>query len=123
MYNNMHTHYRQLLAIMFTALLATSLAYAGEPAVPSSGTLPPSYPSSFQGKGVVGQVSSRSISVSGSRYSLSISAQVHSLSGNHASLLDLRNGTEIGFSFERNANNRRTITEIWILPQGTIKPS
>jgi hypothetical protein len=120
--NNMHTIYRQLLLFVFTALLCTSLAYAGETVAPGNG-FPDSYPASFQAKGVVGQASSRSISVSGSRYSLSISAQVHSLSGNHASVLDLRRGTEIGFSFERNANNRRTITEIWILPQGTIKPS
>jgi len=119
----MYTIYRQLLATAFFALLSVSAAYAAEPSTPSSSPLPPSYPSTFQAKGIVGQVSSRSISVSGSRYRIAISAQVHSLSGNHASLLDIRGGTEIGFSFERNENNRRTITEIWILPQGTIKPS
>lgn len=119
----MYTIYRQLLATAFIALLSVSMVHAAEPPVPSSNPLPPSYPSTFQAKGIVGQVSSRSISVSGSRYRLAISAQVHSLSGNHASLLNLRGGTEIGFSFERNTNNRRTITEIWILPQGTVKPS
>lgn len=118
----MHTLYRQLLATAFFALLSVSMAHAEEPAAPSS-NLPATYPSSFQAKGIIGDISSRTITVDGARYTLSLSAQIHSLSGNHASRLDLRGGTEIGFSFNRNANNRRTITEIWILPQGTIKPS
>lgn len=119
----MHRLYRQLLATAFFALLSVSMVNAGEAIAPSSSNLPATYPASFQAKGIVGGISSRTITVDGSRYTLSLSARVHSLSGNHASRLDLRGGTEIGFSFNRNANNRRTITEIWILPQGTIKPS
>ena len=119
----MHTFYRQLMATAFFALLSVSMVNAGEAIAPSNSNLPATYPSSFQGKGIIGGVSSRTLTVDGSRYALSISARVHSLSGNNASRLDLRGGTEIGFSFVRNTNNRRTITEIWILPQGTIKPS
>ncbi|MDT8385071.1 MAG: hypothetical protein RRB22_11705 [Gammaproteobacteria bacterium] len=119
----MQTIYRQLLATVFTALLSISMVHAAEPPMPDNTPLAPGYPLSFPARGIVGQVSSTSLTVDGTRYRVAISAMVHSLSGDRASLLDLRSGSEIGFSFERQANNRRTITEIWILPQGSIKPS
>ncbi|HEC17807.1 MAG TPA: hypothetical protein ENI97_00495 [Gammaproteobacteria bacterium] len=119
---NMQTAIRPLFAFLMLALFSLSPTYAEEP--PVERNLPAGYPSAFQARGIVGGIrSSHEIIVEGSRYALSIKVQVHSPSSRHASIMDLRPGTEIGFSYDRGGNNTRTITEIWVLPPGSIEPS
>lgn len=122
------------LLIVLISLLTVTTAYSDESArssaMPilgltiSASQLPRYYPNRFQVTGVIFRMNNNGqITVSGSAqaYTLSPNALIHSMSTEFSSRHALSKGTEIGFSV--NNRNRHTITEIWILPEGAIKPS
>lgn len=116
--------YRNLLKLILAttviSFLASGTAFGrGETVSPGSG-LPDYYPASFQNTGVINGVSGSSLNISGLNYSLSPNVLIHSTMTEHSSRYDLGSGKEVGFTVDNNRNTR-TITEIWILPSGTVR--
>ncbi len=119
---NQRTHSSTLLAVLLAALFSVSATYAESPSTPSRATLPHGYPKAIQSMGVILDIDTGTVTVNGSRYTLSISLVVHSPSG-EGSRFELREGVEIGFSYTQEPNGILTISEIWVLPKGTYVPS
>jgi hypothetical protein len=114
---------------VISLLISITMAYAANPSSPAfrgggtpSTQLPSYYPASFQSTGTIHRLSSNSIIVTGSveSYSLSPNILVHSLSTEFSSRRALRKGQQIGFSFSKGMDKKRTITEIWLLPRGML---
>lgn len=81
--------------------------------------LPAYYPSSFQHEGILRDIGTKgTLIVSGNRYTLSPNALIHSLVTQHSSRFALKEGLEVGFTANRDTG---VITEIWILPKGSVK--
>lgn len=123
---------QSIIVIAIALFFTITTAHADLPAIPSMGidlrtgvstkSLPDYYPASFQSAGRIHRVSSDSIIITGSSkaFSLSPNILIHSMSTEFASRHELRVGEEIGYSFNTGMNNRRTVTEIWLLPRGSL---
>jgi hypothetical protein len=83
--------------------------------------LPPYYPGSFDRQGVISAAGGSEILVNAKRYQLDPNVRVHSLTTEFASRRALQGGTEIGFSTSAGKNDVERITEIWVLPDGTVR--
>ncbi len=118
-YSNLH---RYLLAAALAMLVISGTAVARGLPADVRGALPDYYPASFQQTGVIRNTGGNNqLTVSGNRYGLSSNVLVHSLATEHDSRYALHVGAEMGFSFDHDAQGNRRITEIWILPAGTIR--
>jgi len=118
-YSNIH---RYMLATALVLLVATGSAFGRGLSTEVSAQLPSYYPSSFQKTGVIRNASIvNQLTVDGARYALSSNARIHTVATEHASRFSLAPGLELGFTYDRDASGVRRITEIWILPAGSIK--
>lgn len=118
-------HYRNLLPLILAAavftLLSTGTAFGRGDTVSSGNTLPEYYPASFQKTGLInGAGAGGSLNISGLSYSLSPNVLIHTTMTEFSSRHDLASGKEVGFTVNSDANSR-VITEIWILPAGTLR--
>ncbi len=84
--------------------------------------MPEYYPASFQRTGKIYSVGTSNIDITGSSESFSLSANilVHSMSTEFLSKRDLKRGQEVGYSFVKGMDGKSVVTEIWILPSGTL---
>ena len=106
------------LATVLTLFLLTGAVYANNS---SSTGLPGYYPTAFQETGILSGTSSNGgLEINGISYSISPNVLIHSLSTEHSSRFALRDAKELGFSYTVGNNNLRTITELWVLPLGTV---
>jgi hypothetical protein len=83
--------------------------------------LPHYYPGSFDQRGVITSAGSGELYVNARRYRLDPNVRIHSLDTQFASRRALQGGTEIGFSTDPGKQGVGKITEIWLLPDGTVK--
>ena len=117
------------LAVTVALLIATTTVYGEESDLPTINLegagfpgmqLPDYYPASYQQTGFIDQViSSGNIVISSVGYRLATNVLVHSPTTEFSSRYDLSAGKEVGFNFS-SSGNVRTITEIWILPGGSV---
>jgi len=112
-----------LLAALLASLIGITTAHAKHGSSPMEITMPAGYPKAFQAMGVVFDIDAATVSINGTRYTLAIDLVVHSPTSSDASRFELREGVEVGFSYSAGTNNRLVISEIWILPPGTYRPS
>ena len=89
----------------------------------SAGNLPGYYPESFQATGFLGNAAEGKshIYIDGVNYKLSFLVRVHTPTKPRASLLDLKAGQAVGYSFKTDSSGKRTLQEIWVLPENTIQ--
>ena len=123
-----------VVSLLISITASITVANAANPGLPvidfdlttgsSHQGLPEYYPASFQAAGAIHALRSGNIIITGhaGSFSLSTNVLVHSVSTEFAPRNELRAGKEVGFSFNKGMGNKRTITEIWVLPHGTIKP-
>ena len=97
------------LALMFAAV---STHAAG---------LPDYYPKSFDQQGVVSNLRSGEVLVNARRYRLDANVRIHTLDTRFASARSLASGKEIGFNTSPGKRGVSKITEIWLLPDGTVE--
>jgi hypothetical protein len=112
-----------ILICLLAGLLSTaSLAAPPErSALRSTSGLPDYYPSKFQKTGIIREVNvGDTLVISGLKYYLTPDTAIHSTSNQFSSRWALKTGEEVGFSFTSDAANRRTLSEIWILPKGRV---
>jgi hypothetical protein len=83
--------------------------------------LPHYYPSSFDRQGVISGMGGGELFVNARRYQLDPNVRVHSLATEFASRGALKGGAEIGFTTAPGKQGVGKITEIWLLPDGTVK--
>ena len=115
----------QMLTIVWLAAALLSTASLGAPAqrsaLASTSGLPAYYPANFQKTGIVREPpSSNRLIISGLKYQITSSTKIHTLSNQFSSSWSLKNGEEVGFTFTSDAAKNRTISEIWVLPKGSI---
>jgi len=91
----------------------------------SQRTLPSSPSSAFQATGFAGKLNgaNRSIIISGTRYYYGINTKVHTQSSNLASASAIKKGDELGFSYVEDTKRKRFLSEVWILPAGSLTGS
>ena len=108
--------------ILLGALAVTPQLALAETVGSKANPLPKTWPSSFQETGFAGETNSRnrSITIGGIRYYFGINTKVHTESSNFASTSNIKNGSELGFSYVEDANKRRFLNEVWILPTGSL---
>jgi hypothetical protein len=114
------TFTQSTVALVLSLLLSVGTAFAGSYMLAEGTKLPAYYPSSFQEAGTIARLSNSSMIISGMSYSLSMNVLIHSMSTEYSSRYELKTGKDAGFSFNTNANNKRIITEIWLLPAGSV---
>ena len=114
------TFTRSTIAIVFLMLLSTGATFGSVYMLAPGTKLPGYYPSSFQEAGTIARMSSSKMVISGTSYTVSMNILIHSTNTEHSSRHELRTGKEAGFSFTTDSNNKRMITEIWLLPAGSV---
>ena len=114
------TFTRSTIITVLLLLLSAGAAFGRDFTSASGEQLPDYYPSSFQGTGTLRTVSSRDVVISGNGYALSMNVLIHSTATEHSSRYELVTGRDVGFSFGTDSDNNSTITEIWILPDGSL---
>ena len=82
--------------------------------------LPPYYPASYDYSGIVDSTRGSHLIVGASSFAVDSNVRVHTLDTEFASLRALQPGTEVGLKFNDKPGQRRKITEIWVLPKGTV---
>lgn len=82
--------------------------------------LPLYYPASYDINGIVERAQGSQLIVSASSYQVDSNVRVHTPDTEFASMRALQPGTEVGLKFENKPGQGRKITEIWVLPQGTV---
>ena len=108
------------LLILAGVLLVCSQAWAQRNYI-NTASLPAYYPSQYQHMGKISQIeSSNSIIINGLRYRIASYAKVHTKATKYATLGSLRVGHEVGFTATTGYNNSRKITELWVLPDGSV---
>lgn len=73
----------------------------------------------FQNTGIVRKVDlgERSIIISGNKHYYGVDIKVHTKDSGFSTVSALTQNTLIGFSAVRDANNRRILQEIWVIPK------
>lgn len=105
--------FRWILMLSFLAMLNIGNTSAADTSLPSY------YPSSFQYEGFLREVGGDgTLMISGIQYNLSPNVLIHSLTTEHSSRFALRESQEVGFTANRDT---RIITELWILPNGSVE--
>jgi hypothetical protein len=92
------------------------------PAAAAGGRLPGHHPDTFPYAGTVDGIDLKNMTlhVSDTRQTLSAVVTVHDRSGSNGSLLQLREGMEIGYRKQSAGTRGAPISEIWILPKGYL---
>ena len=129
---------RPLMVIVVSLVVSIATVYAADSSRTNSSSLPTVnvdlgigiktsempeyYPASFQRTGKIYSVGTGNIDITGSSESFSLSANilVHSMSTEFLSKRDLKRGQEVGYSFVKGMDGKSVVTEIWILPSGTL---
>ena len=113
-----HTIKQYILVLALAAFVSATVGLGNATA---SNQLPSYYPDTFVHTGLLSSIGSISeVVISGARYTLSPNVLIHTLSTEFGSKHSLRVGQEVGFSFTTNSRKISTITEIWLLPPGSI---
>ena len=107
----MYKPLKQLTA--FTALALSALAAGAQ-------DLPLYYPASYDFSGIVETARGSNLTVGASNFAVDSNVRVHTPDTEFASIGVLRPGTEVGLKFNDQTGQRRKITEIWVLPKGTV---
>jgi len=116
---NYHNTYRHTQATILSFLMLAIIVGANN--VSADDRLPTYYPATYQETGVIGAIEgNNSLIVGGSPYTLSPNVMIHTSLTQFGSRNSLSAEKKVGFSYIKNAQNRRTITEIWVLPQDTF---
>jgi hypothetical protein len=88
----------------------------------SKGDLPDYYPQHFDKAGVFQDIDSDGrVIINATAYTLGSNAVVHTLRDEYGSINNLRDDMELGFNMHNPSSKRKVITEIWILPNGSIE--
>jgi len=76
------------------------------------------YPGEYQRSGRVSTQdgSERSIVISGKKYYYGINTKVHTPQSDFSSIQTLVKGTNVGINYTEDANGRRLLYEVWVLP-------
>jgi hypothetical protein len=83
--------------------------------------LPMYYPASFDQTGIVAQTGGGKIIIDASAFAIDSNVRVHTPTTQFSSMGSVSGGTEVGFNIDRKQpGNRKKITEIWVLPKGTV---
>jgi hypothetical protein len=110
-----------LIAMLSTLTLLSTSAMAQRASKPPAGNLPSYYPASYQQTGVIHEIGlDNTLVISGLKYQLSSSTKIHTVTTQFASTWPLKVNEEVGFTFTTDASNKRSISEIWLLPTGSI---
>ncbi|MDH5324195.1 MAG: hypothetical protein OEZ68_19980 [Gammaproteobacteria bacterium] len=134
MRNHSLTHDCLRSGFIVTTLVLIALLCAGANATePRRGSLrlnaplPAYYPAQFPHSGKITEIESQnSIIINGLRYKLSAYVKVHTKESKYATLGALQAGQELGFktntrSQANSTRDRGEITEMWVLPTGSVK--
>jgi hypothetical protein len=82
--------------------------------------LPAYYPPGFDQTGIVNGASRGQLIIDASAFSVDSNVRVHTPDTEFGSMGSVGNGTEIGFNIKNRPNGGKQITEIWVLPEGTV---
>jgi len=97
------------------------LALAGTAGAAGAGQLPGYYPGQFDHKGVVTRAANgQTIMINAMRYKLDSNVRVHSLTTEFSSVRALTAGSDIAYRADEDRNGKVTVTEIWVLPSGSV---
>lgn len=125
--------YIQILIVSVSILISgTAMAAPTAPQTAESESYPiviPNapdyYPKEFQRTGVMrGQLSGRTMVISGLQYYYGVNTKVHSVNSQFVSINGITPDTPLGFSFVVDEQGRHLLTEAWIIPgSATIDPN
>ena len=82
--------------------------------------LPEYYPPSFDQTGIVNAARGGQLIVGASAFPADSNVRVHTPDTEFGSMGAVDNGKEIGFNIDKQSNGGNRITEIWLLPEGTV---
>ena len=107
------------LKFIFIALLALGLA---NPAW-CKGVLPEYYPNTFNNEGILQNIEDggNTLIINATAYKVGHNMKVHTRSNQFASKNTLQKGMELGFTLSDPSAKRKIVTEIWVLPKGTVE--
>jgi len=107
-----------LIAILAMTISTTVLAQRSGSSI--SG-LPSYYPASYQQTGVIREIRpDNTLIISGLKYHITSTTKIHTVNTQFASTWSLKTNEEAGFSFTTDTASKRSISEIWLLPKGSI---
>lgn len=107
-----------LIALLTAILSTTAMAQRASSAIKD---LPSYYPASFQKTGVIRDVGTDdTLVISGIKYQISPQTKIHTVDSQFASSWSLKTDAEVGFSFATDDAKKRNISEIWLLPKGSV---
>lgn len=108
-----------ILLLLFHAM---AVANAARSELHSGIKLPTYYPNQFQHTGMISSLENdNSIIISGLRYKIASYLKLHTSATEYATRRSLRAGDEVGFSTMAGYNNSLKVTELWVLPKGSVK--
>ena len=111
----------QSMLWLVAILTAVSTSVFAQRAPSSTNSLPDYFPASYQQTGVIHEIGVYdTLIISGLKYQLSSITKIHTVNTQFATPWSLKSGEEVGFSFTTDAANNRSISEIWLLPNGTV---
>ena len=82
--------------------------------------LPTYYPPGFDQTGIVNGSKGGQLIIGANAFPVEGNVRVHTPDTEFSSMGTIVSGTEIGFNLAKTANGRHKITEIWVLPEGTV---
>ena len=97
-----------VIAFLFITLTATCW---------TAGKFTTYYPSQFEHEGILHEVKQNKLIINATAYWLMDNVVVHTLNSQFGSLHDLQKNMDIAFSLD----DEKAISEIWILPEGTVE--
>jgi len=114
-----------MISIPLTSFAAQTTQFNGLPIEKSlKEKLPSYYPNSFMSRGIVTNIdlAKRTITFSSTALAYGINTKVHTLSSNFASIQSLTIDTPVGYNFFVGSDNTFFLTEVWVLPAGSVLP-
>lgn len=118
----MNTNINKTAFVLLVLLWGFTSNVLAERSSVNTATLPAYYPGQFQHTGKISDIeTSNSIIISGLRYNIASYAKLHTKATKYATLGSLQVGHEVGFTATTGYNNSRKITELWVLPAGSVK--
>jgi len=110
------------LKLIFLALLVLLVLCLANSAW-SKGKLPEFYPRTFSNEGILQKTEDggNTLIINATAYKVGHNMKVHTMNNNFASKNSLQKDMEIGFTLHDPTAKRKVITEIWVLPKGTVE--
>lgn len=104
-----------VLLIVFLLGLSTS--------VWCKGVLPEYYPNFFSNEGLLQEVEDggSTLIINATAYKVGHNMKVHTRYNSFASRNSLQKGMELGFTLNDPSAKRKVVTEIWVLPKGSVE--